>query len=161
MHVRIHILICFFKQFFREAIEEIIALETESGEIVSYPKLINVLENIQRSKKYKVLLPELEERLPFRVLEKSFLERKQVKNIPRYSETLLARKFYRDLMWRRKQNCSEFESVFSKDVKEILSMDVFRSRGCLNILNKMIEKGELETTIDKIEVAKAENMSQG
>ena len=136
-------------------------METESGEIVSYPKLINVLENIQRSKKYKVLLPELEERLPFRVLEKSFLERKQVKNIPRYSETLLARKFYRDLMWRRKQNCSEFESVFSKDVKEILSMDVFRSRGCLNILNKMIEKGELETTIDKIEVAKAENMSQG
>ena len=151
---------CHFNLFssnnFREAIEEIIALETESGEIVSYPKLINVLESIQRSKKYKTLLPELEDKIPFRALGKSFLERRQVKNIPMYPETVRARQFYRNLMLRRKENCLENKDVFNEDVIKLIPMD-----GRVHIMNKMIEKEELETIIVKIEALNAEDTCLG
>jgi hypothetical protein len=131
-------------------------LETESGEIVSYPELIDILESIQRSKKYKTLLPELEEKIPFRALGKSFLERRLVKNIPMYPETVRARQFYRNLMLRRKENCMENKGVFNEDVIKLIPMD-----GRINIMNKMIEKEELETIIDKIEVVNAEDNCLG
>jgi hypothetical protein len=131
-------------------------LETESGEIVSYPELIDILESIQRSKKYKTLLPELEEKIPFRALGKSILERRLVKNIPMYPETVRARQFYRNLMLRRKENCLENKGVFNEDVIKLIPMD-----GRINIMNKMIEKEELETIIDKIEVVNAEDNCLG
>ena len=131
-------------------------METESGEIVSYPELIDILESIQRSKKYKTLLPELEEKIPFRALGKSFLERRLVKNIPMYPETVRARQFYRNLMLRRKENCLENKGVFNEDVIKLIPMD-----GRINIMNKMIEKEELETIIDKIEVVNAEDNCLG
>jgi hypothetical protein len=131
-------------------------LETESGVIVSYPELIDILESIQRSKKYKTLLPELEEKIPFRALGKSILERRLVKNIPMYPETVRARQFYRNLMLRRKENCLENKGVFNEDVIKLIPMD-----GRINIMNKMIEKEELETIIDKIEVVNAEDNCLG
>lgn len=131
-------------------------METESGEIVSYPELIDILESIQRSKKYKTLLPELEEKIPFRALGKSILERRLVKNIPMYPETVRARQFYRNLMLRRKENCLENKGVFNEDVIKLIPMD-----GRINIMNKMIEKEELETIIDKIEVVNAEDNCLG
>ncbi|CBY18771.1 unnamed protein product [Oikopleura dioica] len=139
----------FFRTFCMEAIEEIIALESEFGEIVTFPKLISVLENIQRSKKYKILLPELEEKVPFRVLGRSFLENKRIKNIPLYAETVLARKFYRDLMARRKGHCMEFKLAYNENVRKIIL--AYR-------LFTVIEEGELETTIDKIDVVNAEDI---
>ena len=86
--------------------------------------------------------------MPFRALGKNFLERRQVKNIPMYHETVRARQFYRNLMLRRKENCLENKGVFNEDVIKLIPM--------IN-LYKMIEKEEIETIIDKIEVVNAED----
>lgn len=69
-----------------------------------------------------------------------------------YPETVRARQFYRNLMLRRKENCLENKGVFNEDVMKLIPMD-----GRINIMNKMIEKEELETIIDKIEVVNAED----
>ena len=76
-----------------------------------------------------------------------------------YPETVRARQFYRNLMLRRKENCLENKDVFNEDVIKLIKLRTMDGR--INIMNKIIEKEELETIIDKIEVVNAEGSCLG